>query len=159
MPDEVGETREFILSQVSGSIGKQMDWVDAVDRKAVALLTVASALLAVLGGIASALAQSAPDWRLAFLAFPGLVYASAMFFVWDAFRPRTWGIVPDPPGLQDWATASMEEVKRKFLDSISEAYRQNNEQILGKSRSLGRAAALIPLETVAIVLSLVAVAL
>jgi hypothetical protein len=137
-----------------------MSWVDSIDRKAVALLTLGSALITILPAIATRLADSEASWRLASLAMPGAIYVLAMVFLWDAFRPRTWGIVPDPPLLQQhWLTSPVEEVRQVIIDAIAEAYASNQQEIDAKARSLARAAGLISVEAAALVVALAVLAL
>jgi hypothetical protein len=82
-----------------------------------------------------------------------------MGFLWDAFRPRRWGIVPDPPLLQQyWLDSPVEEVKKVIIEAIAEAYESNQSQIDAKARSLSRAAALISMEAAALVFALAVLA-
>jgi hypothetical protein len=132
--------------------------VDSIDRKAVALLTLGSGLITVLPGIATRVGDSDASWRLTWLVLPGLIYVVAMWFLWDAFRPRTWGLVPDPPLLQThWLDSPVEEVRRVIIAAIAEAYSGNQLQIDEKARSLAWAAALIAVEAAALVVALVVI--
>lgn len=90
---------------------------------------------------------------------PGVVYVLAMWFLWDAFKPRTWGLVPDPPLLQAyWLDSPVQEVRRVIIDAIAEAYDSNQSQIDAKARSLSKAAALIAVEAAALVVALAVIA-
>ena len=155
MAKEQIATIDFVLSEITTSIDKQMSWVDSIDRKAVALLTLGSGLITILPAIATRVADPGASWRLASLVLPGVIYVLAMWFLWDAFKPRTWGLVPDPPLLQaHWLDSPVEEVRRVIIDAIAEAYGSNQSQIDAKARSLGRAAALIGIEAAALVIAL-----
>lgn len=148
-------TIEFVLSEITTSIDKQMSWVDSIDKKAVALLTLGSALITILPAIAARLSDTDAAWRLISLVLPGLVYVVAMWSLWDAFKPRVWGLVPDPPLLQaHWLDSPVEEVRRIIIQAIAEAYESNQRQIDVKARSLSRASALIAVEAGALVIAL-----
>ena len=78
-------TIDFVLSEITTSIDKQMSWVDSIDRKAVALLTLGSGLITILPAIATRVADSDASWRLASLVLPGVIYMLAMWFLWGCF--------------------------------------------------------------------------
>ena len=159
MENEAITTIEFVLSETTTSIDKQMSWVDSIDRKAVTLLTLGSALVTILPAVAARLGDLDPAWRLGWLALPGCAYLAAMWFLWDAFKPRTWGLVPDPPLLQEyWLDSPVEDVKAVIIEAIAEAYANNQDKIDAKGRSLSKAAILVAVETAALVVALAALA-
>ena len=154
MAKEQIATIDFVLSEITTSIDKQMSWVDSIDSKAVALLTLGSGLITILPAIATRVADPGASWRLTSLVLPGVIYVLAMWFLWDAFKPRTWGLVPDPPLLQThWLDSPVEEVRRVIIDATADAYTNNQLQIDRKIRSLSRAAALIAAEATALVVA------
>lgn len=71
MADDQANTIEFVLSEITTSIDKQMSWVDSIDRKAIALLTLGSALITILPAIAARVTETDGSWRLASLALRG----------------------------------------------------------------------------------------
>ena len=82
-----------------------------------------------------------------------------MWFLWDAFRPRTWGLVPDPPLLKaHWLDRPVQEVRQAIMDAIVEVYGSNQLQIEAKIRSLRRAAALIAVEAAVLPLAVAVMA-
>ncbi|MFQ5878868.1 MAG: hypothetical protein ACE5IZ_01665 [Dehalococcoidia bacterium] len=153
-------TIEFVLSEITATIDKQMSWVDSIDRKAIALLTLGSALITILPAIATRLSDGDASWRLISLVLPGAIYILAMWFLWGAFKPRAWGLVPDPPLLQaHWLDSPVEEVRRIIIEAIAQAYESNQRQIDAKARSLGRATILVAVEAGALVIALAILAL
>ena len=150
---------DFVLSQITASLDRQASLFDSIDRKAAALLALGGGLVTILPATATRIVDFDASWRLVSLALPWAIYVVAIWFLWDAFKLRIWGVAPDPPLLKaHWLDRPVQEVRRAIIDAMVDVYGSNQSQIDAKARSLRKAAALIALEAAVLPLTVAVIA-
>jgi len=111
---------------------------DVLDRKVIAVFTVASAI-ATLGPVLG----RPPLWSVGwwFGAGAAVMWLLAATQCWQAFRPRRYRFDPNPATIAapEWLALSPGAFHSKRLESVRQSVKENTATVKARSNALGRA--------------------
>src|SRR5687768_1821802 len=89
-------------------LDQQNELIDALDKKAAAILGLASALVPVWGGLLAVARQDVPSVVIALYGLAFLAYAFLLYFGFEGLRIKVWSLRPDMEQLKTYGRTKSE---------------------------------------------------
>ena len=146
---------DFVYQEARAQIDSQDRRVDALDAKAIAILTAASLVVTVAPAARLAGRQLSLE-GLGLMIAAGLSYVVLMVLAQRAMWPRDFHVPADPPILaEDYLDATPGTIRRAILDVTIQHYGENKSQLAQKVRALKWSLSLLLAESVFLTLAIV----